>query len=254
MLAARTVALMSPALCSYYRQHAGDKWDGKEEMRSFQVLGFDVMLDRNFLPYLLEVNNGPSLCIDEAVPLEPGEPGSEERAGRPGRPREMEKVCLCADMAQSHRHQTSLVDLVVKTTVMSGVFQLLEQIQDGATDPEIDCFIPVEVAEEPSYTFLRRVEDLFHRSGGAQKVFTSLAMRRIFAPLTGSLGKGLEKHDLDAISQRYKCTRFRSCESWSRPDALRLFDFLDLLRQVGARAFPNDEARVAVGNILTKLA
>merc|ERR1719324_2167069 len=43
------------------------------EMRCFQVLGFDVMLTSKFEPYLLEVNNSPSLCIDEVFPLEPGE-------------------------------------------------------------------------------------------------------------------------------------------------------------------------------------
>jgi hypothetical protein len=251
-VAVRTVALMAPALSCYYRQHAADRCH--EEMRSFQILGLDVMLDREFHPFLLEVNNAPSFCIDEAFQLEPGEPGSEQRAGIPGRPREKDKVCLCADMQQPHRHQTSLVDLVVKTTVMSGAFQLLAQIQEDIREPEVDCYISVDVALEPIYGFLKAVEDIFQRNGGAQKAFSSSGMRRIFAPLfDGSFDRGLEKHDLDTMSHRYKVTKFRSTDSWAKPDSLRLFDFVDLLRQIGARACPGADPLDAVQAILAKL-
>ena len=39
----------------------------------FQVLGFDVILDENLDPHLLEVNAGPSLAIDNVVPVDPRE-------------------------------------------------------------------------------------------------------------------------------------------------------------------------------------
>eukprot|EP01006_Ploeotia_vitrea_P006492 TRINITY_DN1332_c0_g1_i1.p1 TRINITY_DN1332_c0_g1~~TRINITY_DN1332_c0_g1_i1.p1 ORF type:complete len:629 (-),score=39.49 TRINITY_DN1332_c0_g1_i1:94-1980(-) len=37
----------------------------------FHVLGFDVLLDSNGKPYLLEVNNNPSMNIDTATPVDP---------------------------------------------------------------------------------------------------------------------------------------------------------------------------------------
>merc|ERR1719271_2368359 len=49
VVTARSVALMAPALSLYYRQHAEDKL--AEEMRCYQILGFDIILDREFQPY-----------------------------------------------------------------------------------------------------------------------------------------------------------------------------------------------------------
>merc|ERR1719235_956484 len=67
------------------------------EMRCFQLLGFDVMLTSKFEPFLLEINNSPSLCIDECFPLEPGEDVGNAPKGRRNE-REKDKICLCMDM------------------------------------------------------------------------------------------------------------------------------------------------------------
>lgn len=246
-LVQRTVALMSPALTAFHRSHCESS-----EMRSFQILGFDVMLDERFVPYLLEVNNSPSLCIDEALPLEPGAPGSEERGGRPGRTREKNKVCLCMDMAQPHFHQTALVDLAIKKLVMAGVFRLLEQLNAGVDEPEEENYVSANAADEPIYEFLRSVERFFHQSGGAAKAFTSSGLRRALGAVCGR--GGLEKHDLDSLSQRVRASQFTSHDRQVKPDALRIYDFLAVLRQVGSRAFPGSDPGAAVRGVLSVVA
>ncbi|CAJ1458935.1 unnamed protein product [Effrenium voratum] len=109
-IAQRCTALFGPVLAAQSRQ-----------MRCFQVFGFDVMLDENFKTYLLEVNNSPSLCIDEALPV-----AEADRKGK-SREKDKEKVCYCMDMAQAHRHQTALVDLEVKSLMMSGAFRRISK-------------------------------------------------------------------------------------------------------------------------------
>ncbi|CAK9047881.1 Tubulin polyglutamylase TTLL11 (Tubulin--tyrosine ligase-like protein 11) [Durusdinium trenchii] len=64
VIAQRSLALMAPVLLSGSRPEAGS------ERRLFQIFGFDIMLDNKYKAYLLEVNNSPSLCIDEALPVD----------------------------------------------------------------------------------------------------------------------------------------------------------------------------------------
>merc|ERR1719281_2289120 len=112
-----SACVMSPILAASHR-------DCKvgSEMRCFQLLGFDVMLTNKFQPYLLEVNNSPSLCIDEVFPLEKG----EEVGNAPkNRRSEKDSPCLCMDMQGPHRHQISVVDTFVKSTAMTGAFRIL---------------------------------------------------------------------------------------------------------------------------------
>ncbi len=39
-------------------------YEGKDSGKCFQVLGIDILLDKNLKPWLLEINANPSMCID----------------------------------------------------------------------------------------------------------------------------------------------------------------------------------------------
>eukprot|EP00930_Biecheleria_cincta_P037434 TRINITY_DN25697_c0_g1_i1.p1 TRINITY_DN25697_c0_g1~~TRINITY_DN25697_c0_g1_i1.p1 ORF type:complete len:651 (+),score=94.47 TRINITY_DN25697_c0_g1_i1:43-1995(+) len=241
-LVQKSVALMAPVLAAFARPITGGG-----EMPSFQILGFDVLLGHDFMAYLLEINNSPSLCIDEALPLNVDDLSPKELSTPVGLTREKGKVCRCMDMAHPHFHQQALVDVVVKKTAMGGAFQLLQQLKEGTEEPEHQDFIAVDVTGDPVFELLRSVENRFHDCGGAQKAFTSGSLRKHLGHLCSN--GALEKHDLDTLSQKFRFTNLRSRDS-ARPEAMRLFDFLELLRQAGARAFRGAAPMDALGRML----
>ena len=143
---------MAPVLRYHHRQHVN--LGNPDKMRNFQVMGFDIMLSHSYQAYLLEVNNSPSISIDEALPAD--EPLGEE------------KLCRCMDMAEPHRHQTSLVDLEVKSAVMRETFQALLGL-DTQGDADAENFMPISVSSDNLWPLLARVEELYHQAGGAVK-------------------------------------------------------------------------------------
>jgi len=165
------------------------------------------------------------------------------------------------EMAQPHRHQTSVVDTFVKTTAMSGAFRILEQINEGS-DPEEDAYINIEVDDDDAglHDILARLSTLFDQCGGPSKAFSSSAMRRNLAPLAGR--GGLQKHDFDTTSQRWRTSgsTFSTRDHGGRTNGsvqlqpqLRFFEFINMLKQLGARAFPGQTPRETLESILSVL-
>ena len=56
-----TIISIYPTLINQYRSSVSSK-DGKS--RCFEILGFDILIDSNFKPWLIEINNMPSLRCD----------------------------------------------------------------------------------------------------------------------------------------------------------------------------------------------
>lgn len=230
-MVATIIVPMVPVLAVAYRENG---LSGR--MRCFQMLGVDVMLDHRFFPHLLEVNNSPSLNIEELFPLTPDDTGV--------------KPCLCMEMSGPHRHQVSLVDLHVKKVAMAGAFSLLEQINDGE-EPESEHYMHVDLGDGP-LPMLARLDLLYQRLGGSAKAFSSAALRRHLGPLAG-IG-GLAKHDFDFASRRLReqGNRFSSRDR-STTSPLRLYDFIDMFRAFCVRSFPDMEPSEAVHNALGRL-
>ena len=114
----------------------------------FQVLGFDVILDENLDPHLLEVNAGPSFAIDNVVPVDPREVRKGHYApSKPANSRFMDAspvlhecaaldlmpdVCYCRDGGgAAHVHELSAVDAHVKSSALAGALEIVRRAQKG---------------------------------------------------------------------------------------------------------------------------
>ena len=114
----------------------------------FQVLGFDVILDENLDPHLLEVNAGPSFAIDNVVPVDPREVRKGHYApSKPANSRFMDAspvlhecasldlvpdVCYCRDGGgAAHVHELSAVDAHVKSSALAGALEIVRRAQRG---------------------------------------------------------------------------------------------------------------------------
>lgn len=118
-MVAETCAVMQPYLLNGLQEAvASDKppnmrgYDGGDGC--FHLLGFDVMLDSDTCPWLLEVNCSPRLAIDQVEPLAKGQ--------MPENPRD---VCRCMEDHRPHVHVRCHVDEAVKTAAIGGAMAIV---------------------------------------------------------------------------------------------------------------------------------
>ena len=126
------VSTASPVLTATLRQY---NRDCLRTPRCAQVLGFDVMLNSKGVLKLIEVNNSPSLSIDEVI--------EDEENG----------TCRCMEHHRVHRHQDGPVDVAVKTVVARGFLDMARGVDPpGWKEVAIDG---------PLLQLLTRLEDFF---------------------------------------------------------------------------------------------
>ncbi|XP_075252922.1 tubulin polyglutamylase TTLL11-like isoform X2 [Convolutriloba macropyga] len=115
LISVKTVFAILPDLKVAYRDEIPPN---KEGPQCFQILGFDILIDENFEPHLLEVNANPSLNLDHEIEIgEDGVTVGHPAPNHPGyqlvhspvdeeikRPVVLESLLLACPM--SHRHKT----------------------------------------------------------------------------------------------------------------------------------------------------
>lgn len=63
----KTIIVGQPYMSHIYRSCQPDDY---ENSMCFQILGFDIMIDKYFRPWLIEVNQSPSFATDSALDYE----------------------------------------------------------------------------------------------------------------------------------------------------------------------------------------
>ena len=179
--------------------------EGDDSFRCFHILGFDVLLDEDGKPHLLEVNANPAMSITREVDLGGGDEWPYGGGG-----------------AAPVVTELSRVDERVKTTVVADALRLV--LHRGRLPADDDAaalrsYLPVLTrATEPEYAHFqlpRRVGRVYERFAGALHArslaatggVSSAAFRRVAATV-GASGRAAERI-FTALCSRHGVTHSR---------------------------------------------
>lgn len=229
-IVACTMAAIQPPLADAYRRAFGDT----ERSRCFQILGFDVMLDKDGMPHLLEVNSHPSFQLNCVVE------GTD---------------CKCMDFPRPHSHEICPVDERVKVHAVRHAIELctsqaaVEAMHDAGDEApyvQVDC-------EAMSGTWME-VQNLLRVVSG--KKMSSLRFRN-FVTKAGIARGALASHESDLLYQKFKAKLDDAgAYSWGG-DAGNLEEamaFGDLLQEVARKKFPDDDPGEAMNRLMEQVA
>lgn len=183
---------------------------------------------------LLEVNNSPSFCIDQALPVDAPEPIT--RAGRAQQRAEGCAVCRCMDLHTPHVHERCTVYELIKTQALNGALRIVAQALDGGSG-EDEAYEPAaHVAADLAGTLV----DVWIAAGAGPKCFSSASLRKTCAPLLQGRNPVLTTVDLDLAAQ--KCKKLAAIGHGKENPDLGLMAFELLLTQLASRARPEGGA------------
>ena len=197
----------------------------------FQIFGFDVMLDSEQRPILLEVNNSPSMRVDGIRPVETASAGATEGnddASMQARAENPEaKVCRCMDSHLPHVHHDSAVDMQIKSLVLAGAINVLRGSVPRSRGPDthaapihgetkvhpggdvLDPWNSYKLVCGPSdaQNLLQRVSRVYHAVVGRKRKLDSYKWRKVVAALSNS---SVARSTADL---QFRAMRNRVCEA-----------------------------------------
>jgi tubulin polyglutamylase TTLL6/13 len=158
----KTLLMIQPSLASTYR--TCQPYDYSNSM-CFEILGFDVILDSNFKPWLLEVNHSPSFSTDSELDLDIKSAVISEALALVNINEKKKKEYL-AETKKMNRHR-SLSSRSIKPSKEEKMIRVIEEIKkrDLFEDQHTKGFIKLYPGSNDLYyeKFFKTAECFFYK-------------------------------------------------------------------------------------------